>query len=193
MTAPQKLLAFAGSLRRDSYNKRLAQRAADIARAAGAEVTYIDLRDFQMPLYDGDLEAEHGLPEAALRLKAVMGEHPAWFISTPEYNTSVPGMFKNAIDWASRSAPDEKALATFKGKVCALTSASPGAFGAVRALAHLRTILENIGTLVIPEKLSIPHAHEAFDEQGGLIEERHRKALERVVRELLHIGGRLNA
>ena len=122
-----KILAFAGSTRTDSYNKKLVKIAAEGARAEGAEVTLIDLRDFPMPLFDGDLEAASGLPEHAKRLKRLMIGHHGLLISTPEYNSSITGVLKNAIDWASREeTDDEPPLVCFRGKTAALVSASPG-------------------------------------------------------------------
>src|SRR5262249_29719722 len=102
-----RILAFAGSTRRDSFNKKLAGIAADGARAAGAEVTFIDLRDYPLPLYDGDLEAEKGLPEQAQRLKKLFLDHDGLLISSPEYNSSISGVLKNTIDWVSRPVPGE--------------------------------------------------------------------------------------
>src|SRR5437879_5065254 len=100
---PPRILAFAGSLRKGSLNKKAVAAAASAARAAGAEVTVVDLADYPMPVYDGDLEEREGLPESARKFKALMKSHGAFLISTPEYNSSVPGAFKNVIDWASRS------------------------------------------------------------------------------------------
>jgi NAD(P)H-dependent FMN reductase len=117
MTTP-RILAFAGSLRTDSFNKKLARIGAEGARAAGAEVTLIDLRDFPMPVYDGDLEAA-GMPETVLQLKKLFLEHQGLLIASPEYNGSIPGPLKNAIDWVSRSAPGERPLASFTDKVAA--------------------------------------------------------------------------
>jgi len=164
-----KILAFAGSTRTDSYNKKLVKIAAEGARAAGAEVTLIDLRDFPMPLYDGDLEAESGLPGPARRLKQLMIDHHGLLIATPEYNSSITGVLKNAIDWVSREeGDDEPPLICFRGKTAALVSASPGGFGASRSLAHVRAILDHLGAYMMPEQVSIARAHEAFDAAGVL-------------------------
>lgn len=166
---PPKILAFAGSTRSGSFNKKLASLATEAARAAGAEVTLIDLRDFPLPLYDGDLENESGLPENAKKLKTLMRAHDGFMISSPEYNSSVSGVLKNAIDWASREeTDDEPPLVCFRGKVAVLFSASPGALGGLRGLVHLRAILGNIGVIVLPDQLAVSVAHEAFDESGRL-------------------------
>ena len=164
-----KVLVFAGSTRSASFNKKLAHLAADAARAAGAEVTFVDLRDLALPLYDGDLEEAQGLPEGAKRFKRMMRESDGFIIASPEYNSSVTGVLKNAIDWASREeSDDEPALVAFRGKVVLLLSASPGGLGGLRGLVHLRAILGNIGTIVLPDQLAIPTAYEAFDEAGKL-------------------------
>ena len=169
--ATSKLLAFAGSLRRDSFNKKLVKIAADGARAAGAEVTILDLADFPMPIYDGDLEAKDGLPEHARRFREAMKAHNGLLIASPEYNSSVSAALKNAIDWASRpdaKIPGEPGLVAFGGKVAAIMSASPGALGGLRGLVHLRAILGNIQVLVLPEQLTVNTAHEAFTPDGSL-------------------------
>ena len=155
MTSP-KILAFAGSTRSGSFNKKLIRLAADDARAAGAEVTLIDLRDFPMPLFDGDLEEKEGLPENAKKLKSLMRANDGFLISSPEYNSSVSGVLKNAIDWASREeTDDEPPLVCFRGKVAALLSASPGGLGGLRGLVILRSILGNIGVIVLPDQLAV--------------------------------------
>lgn len=177
MSTP-KILAFAGSTRTASYNKQLVRFAAEAARAAGAEVTLVDLRDYPLPLFDGDLEDQQGLPENAKKLKAIFLEHDALLISSPEYNSSITAVLKNTLDWVSRTEnDDEPALAAYRGKTAALISASPGALGGLRGLVHLRAILGNIGVMVLPDQVSVPKAHEAFDEKGGLKDERDRKSV----------------
>jgi len=164
-----KLLAFAGSTRTDSYNKKLVRIAAEGAQAAGAEVTLIDLRDFPMPLYDGDLEAASGLPENAKKLKQLMIASQGFLISSPEYNSSITPVLKNSIDWASRVETEtEPPLVCYRRKTVCLMSASPGAFGGMRGLVHVRAILGNIGACVMPEQIILPKAYEAFDEKGAL-------------------------
>lgn len=173
---PPKILAFAGSTRSGSFNKQLIRVAADAARAAGAEVTLLDLRDLPLPLFDGDLETEHGLPDNAKKLKTLFRDHDAFLISAPEYNSSITGVLKNALDWASRSETDDALeLAAYRGKAAALLSASPGALGGLRGLVHLRAILGNIGVIVLPDQVALPKAHEAFDAAGQLKDERPAK------------------
>ncbi|NEP45663.1 MAG: NAD(P)H-dependent oxidoreductase, partial [Okeania sp. SIO2H7] len=136
-----KILAFAGSARDGSYNKKLVRVAAEGARKAGAEVTYIDLRDLPMPLYDLDLQAKEGFPANVREFKDLMRAHQGLLIACPEYNGSITPLLKNAIDWASRPEGDEPMLACFRDKVAAIMSTSPGALGGLRGLAHVRDIL----------------------------------------------------
>lgn len=188
-----RLLAFAGSLRKGSLNKKAVAAAAEAARAAGAEVTLVDLADFAMPVYDGDLEEREGLPEGARKLKALMKSHDGFLISTPEYNSTIPGAFKNALDWASRSEPGEKPLAAYGGKTAGLLSASPGALGGIRSLAVLRAMLENIGVLVVPQQVAISAAHEAFADDGSLKDARKQAAVSALAARLVEVTAKLGA
>ncbi|MBX3468308.1 MAG: NAD(P)H-dependent oxidoreductase [Planctomycetes bacterium] len=190
MTTP-RILAFAGSTRAGSWNKKLAAIAAEGARAAGGEVTLIDLRDFPLPLYDGDLEEAEGLPEKAVELKRLFNEHHGLLLACPEYNSSITAVLKNAIDWVSRSAPGEPSLAAFTGKVAGLVSASPGQLGGLRGLVTVRSILSNIGVLVVPDQVAVGKAHEAFDEQGALKDARQAQRVQRVAAEVVRVAGRL--
>ncbi len=169
MSTKPRILAFGGSLRRDSFNRKLAAIVAGGAAAAGADVTVIELRDFPMPLYDGDLEEASGKPEAAARLKALFREHDGLIIASPEYNSSVTAALKNAIDWVSRAdGDDEPMLSALAGKTAVICSASPGALGGLRGLVHLRAILGNIGITVLPDQTAIGGAHQAFAADGSL-------------------------
>jgi NAD(P)H-dependent FMN reductase len=165
-----KLLAFAGSTRAGSLNQALLDLAVREARARGAEVTSIRLKDYVLPLYDGDLEASD-FPAAARELKALFQAHQGFLIATPEYNGSVSGVLKNAIDWVSRPTDGENlvALSAFRGKVAGLMAASISPFGGLRGITHLRQILGTIQTLVATEQVLIPFAHGAFEE-GALKE-----------------------
>ena len=167
MSAP-RILAFAGSLRKDSYNKRLVQIAIQGARRAGAEVTYIDLKDYPLPIYDGDIEMASGIPENGLKLKKLFSEHDGLLIAAAEYNSSITAVLKNTIDWVSRPVAGEPSLACFVGKVATLMSASPGALGGLRGLVHARSILGNIQVVVLPDQIAVPRAHEAFNADGSL-------------------------
>ncbi|MDE1765642.1 MAG: NAD(P)H-dependent oxidoreductase [Thaumarchaeota archaeon] len=179
MTKP-RILAFAGSTRTDSYNKKLVKIAADGARDSGADVTVVDLREFAMPLYDGDLEQRDGLPSAVRKLKDLMLEHQGFLISSPEYNSSISGVLKNVIDWTSRQSAGEIPLACFTGKVAGIMSASPGALGGLRGLVHVRAILENIGILVMPDQMAVSKAHEAFNTDGTLKDKKQEERVKKI-------------
>ena len=185
------LLAFAGSARRDSFNARLARFAAREAEAAGARAVLLDLARYELPLYNGDLEAEAGLPPAAEALKALFLEHDGFLIASPEYNGSISPLLKNAIDWVSRPVAGQPPLVWFSGKTAGLMAASPGPLGGLRGLVHLRQILSNIGVLAVPAQHAVARAGEAFDADGGLAEEPHGAAVRRVVRETVRLAARL--
>lgn len=169
---PPRILAFAGSLRRDSWNKKLVKVAAQGARDAGADVRYLDLKEFPLPVYDGDDEAEHGLPENALKLKEIFKAADGMLISCPEYNSGYSGALKNAIDWVSRPMEGEKPLEHFRDKPVAVMAASPGAKGGMRMLPTLRLLLSNIGMIVLPRNYGLAHASQAFDNEGNLTDEK---------------------
>jgi NAD(P)H-dependent FMN reductase len=190
---PPKILAFAGSTRTASYNKMLVKVAATGARNAGAEVTYIDLRDFPMPLFDEDLEAAEGLPDNVLKFKELMVAHQGLLIASPEYNSSITAVLKNAIDWASRPQPSEAGLAAFNNKVAAIMSASPGGLGGMRGLANLRSLLENINVMVIPDQKAIPQAFEAFNPDGTLKDTKQQEAVQHLGAKLAGILAKLSA
>jgi NAD(P)H-dependent FMN reductase len=193
MPTTPKLLAFAGSTREASWNKKLVRIAADAARVAGAQVTLIDLRDLNLPLFDADLEAQVKVPEGARRLKDLMRSHHGFIISSPEHNSSISAALKNAIDWASRAEPGHPELECFTDKTAALLSISPGVLGGLRGLMTLRSILANIGTFVIPKQLTIPRAPEAFDEQGQLKDAKQQAKLQAVVKTLIDVTAKLSA
>ena len=150
-----KILAFAGSIREDSVNKRLARIALRAAQEAGAETTFVDLRDYQMPLYCQDDETENGIPESVIALKELMKSHDGFLIASPEYNGSLTGIMKNTIDWMSRPYADDPRMACFDGKIAGLMAASPGGLGGLRGLSHLRTILAGIGVFVLPNHVAV--------------------------------------
>jgi len=193
MASPVKILAFAGSLRRESYNKKLVRVAAAGARAAGAEVTELDLRDLPLPVFDEDLEAAEGLPANGRRLKDLLLAHHGLLISAPEYNSSITAALKNAIDWASRPAPGEAPLACFAGKVASLTAASPGALGGLRGLVTVRSILGNIGVIVMPTQVAVPKAYEAFNPDGSLKDAKVQAQVEKLGADLAAVLAKLRA
>ena len=176
-----RILVFAGSARRDSLNKKLARAAATFAREAGAEATFVDLDDYPIPLYHGDLEAASGMPEHATRLRELFLAHEALLVASPENNSSMTALLKNTIDWLSRDVGDGKGvssgLAPWKGKVAGLMAASPGGFGGVRALPHLRQVLSALGVTVLGMQVAVPKAHEAFAGDGSIVDERVAKSV----------------
>ena len=188
-----KILAFAGSSRRDSFNKKLVKIAAEGARLAGAEVTYVDFKDLPMPLFDEDLEAEAGIPENVKTFKALMKAHQGLLIACPEYNSSITPLLKNAIDWATRPEPGEPGLICFRDKVAVIMSTSPGALGGLRGLVHVRAILGNIGVLVLPNQKGIAKAHEAFDENGQLKDEQQQQEIHQLGNKLATVVAKLSS
>ncbi|MGE0355787.1 MAG: NADPH-dependent FMN reductase [Burkholderiales bacterium] len=171
-----RILVFAGSARRDSLNKKLARAAAAFVREAGAEASFVDLDDYPIPLYHGDLEAASGMPENARKLRELFLAHDALLIASPENNSSLTALLKNTIDWLSRDLGDGKGeasgLAPWRGKVAGIMAASPGAFGGVRGLPHLRQVLATLGVTVLGTQVAVPRAHEAFAPDGSLADER---------------------
>jgi len=179
-----KVLVFAGSIRSDSLHRRLALEAAAELRAAGVETTFADLRDYPMPLYDGDVESVHGLPPNARAFKELVKAHDGMVIASPEYNGSFPALVKNVVDWISRPEDGEPPLAAFVGKKAALLSTSPGPGGGKRGLRHLRELLEMIRVTVVPEQLTVAKAFQAFDSDGHLVRPEDREQLQKVLESL---------
>lgn len=179
MTRQPKLLAFSGSLRKNSLNTLLVQVAAAGASQAGAEVTTLHLKNFPMPLYDQDWFDEHGFPPSVLELKALMKAADGFLIASPEYNGSLTGALKNLIDWTSRAEEGEAplALSCFAGKTAAIMATSPGGLGGLRGLSHLRQILSSMGVLVIPAQQAVPGAFQAFDANGHLTDDVQRQTI----------------
>lgn len=193
MAYTPKILAFAGSTRKGSFNRKLIKVAVRGAEAGGASVTYLDLRELALPLYDGDDEDANGLPAGALHFKELLKAHDGILIAAPEYNSSISGVLKNAIDWASRPAPNERTLEPFDGKVAALLSASPGALGGLRGLAAVRSILGNIQVVVLPDQFALGRAHEAFHEDGSMKDAKQQARAENIGAELAKFIARLKA
>jgi NAD(P)H-dependent FMN reductase len=195
MSTPPKLLIFAGSTRLASFNRKLAHAAAGLARAAGADVTHIELADFDIPMYNADLEAQ-GTPADVMKLKQMLFEHPAWIICSPEYNGSYTALLKNTIDWVSSPVKSDPAwqegFKSFSGKVVGMLSASPGALGGLRSQSHLAPLLLNAQCWVAPRAFALGHAGDAFDAQGELVNEKHRSSVQAVITQVLDASRRLN-
>jgi len=189
------VLVFAGSARRDSLNKKLARAAADAARAEGAEVTLLDLDDYPIPVYHGDLEAAEGMPPNARKLRELFLAHDAMIIASPENNSSVSSLLKNVLDWLSRGIGDGKGpnsgLAPYRGKVAGIMTATPGPYGGVRGLPHLRQILSALGVIVLPSQVQLAHADQAFDDAGRLMDAKMTQAVAALAKAVAQTASRL--
>ncbi|HEY8961401.1 MAG TPA: NAD(P)H-dependent oxidoreductase [Luteolibacter sp.] len=185
-----KILILSGSARRESFNAKLAELAVAHALGRGVEVDYAtgaQLRE--LPMFDQDQEAKEGMPGVAKALKHRFQNADAVVLACPEYNSSVTPLLKNALDWVSRpEAEDEPDLIAYKGKVAGLLSASPGRLGGLRGLVHVRSILGNIGVLVVPTQLAVPQAMDAFDDEGKLKDAKQAKSLTKVVDEVIRVA-----
>jgi NAD(P)H-dependent FMN reductase len=186
-----KILAFNGSLRAGSWNYKMVEIAGRIAERAGAEVSYLHLKDLPMPLFSEDLETEHGMHPNARKFKELLISHNALLIASPEYNSSIPAALKNMIDWASRREADEPRLLAFKDKVATIISASPGKLGGLRGLVHLRAILGNLGVVVLPRQYAMSQADKQFDQEGRLLDEYLHKEIAACVHPLIEICRKL--
>jgi NAD(P)H-dependent FMN reductase len=186
MTASPRILAFSGSARRESLNRKLLAVVVDAARAVGAEVTLLDLNEYALPLYHGDLEDSQGMPPAATKLVEAILAHDGLLIASPEYNSQMTPLLKNTIDWCTRA--DEN---PFRGKVAAVVSASPGMLGGVRSMTLARQLLTHLGCHVVPAQCIVPHADKAFDANGRLQDMRTQKAVVAVATELVHVSRQL--
>ena len=186
-----KILAFAGSARRDSFNKRVLSIATRSARAAGAEVNEIDLGDFPLPLYDGDLERASGLPENAVRLRQLMLEHQGLLLACPEYNSSITALMKNTLDWLSRPHKGESGRIPYQDKVAGLVAASNGNLGGVRGLYTVRQVLTALSVLVIPEQVAVARFEQLMGADGRLTDPNMQAAVEGVGTALARMVGRM--
>ncbi len=187
-----KILVIPGSLRTGSHNARLAAAAAREFAQAGVDVTRISLGDFPLPLYDGDLQTRSGVPKNAVNLKRMIGAHHGVLIVTPEYNSSVPPLVKNTIDWVSRVQDAQEVRGqVFRGRTFALAAASESRLGGTRALAALRLVLTACHAAVIPNQFALPFAAEAYDDMDRLKHPADREALGAMVRQLIDVSQRM--
>jgi chromate reductase, NAD(P)H dehydrogenase (quinone) len=190
-----KLLVFAGSTRQNSWNRKLAKVVAAMARSAGAEVTHLELADFDVPMYNADLEAR-GTPPDVMRLKQIGYEHPAWIICTPEYNASYPALLKNTLDWISSPVKSDPVwnddMRSTRGKVVGMLSASPGGLGGLRSQSHLLPLLLNLECWVAPKNYALARAADAFDANGQLVSELLRTKVQAVIDQVLWAAARLD-
>lgn len=189
-----KVLVFAGSTRIASHNRKLARDVAALARTRGAEVTHLELGDYDVPMYNADLEAR-GTPPDVMKLKELFHAHPAWIICTPEYNASYPALLKNTLDWLSSPVKGDPVWSDdfrfSRGKVVGVLSASPGALGGLRSQSHLIPLLLNLHCWVSPRSYALGRAGDAFDETGRLRNDADRQRADAVVEQVLWAAERL--
>ena len=188
MPSSPRILAFSASARRESLNKKLLAVAVAAAREAGGEVTLIDLNDYTLPLYHGDLEEAEGLPANAVKLIELIAGHAGLLIASPEYNSMITPLLKNTLDWCSRAEDDP-----FPGKVAAVVSASPGPFGGVRSQKLAQQLLLQLGCHVVPVQSILPRADKAFDAAGALTDARALKAVQALASALVDTTRKLSA
>lgn len=193
MSIKPKILAFAGSGRSKSYNKLLLKVAASGAIEAGVEVNFFDFKDFPMTIYDGDFADQHFFDPNAKKFKDALRQHQGLLIASPEFNNSLSGILKNALDWATIPEDGERPFDVFRGKVAGLLSTSPGSMGGIRGLEHLRSILSNIQVMVQPEQFVVPFSTRAFDEDGNLLNEQQQNNAKNIGKRLAEIVLRLNS
>ena len=188
-----KILALSGSIRDGSLNSRLVDAAMAELVQNECEVTRISLADYPLPIYDGDLESQEGIPDNAKKLARLFHEHEGLFIACPEYNGSLSPLLKNTIDWVSRVSSDERGeLSPYKGKVGAVGAASPGSMGGISMLYHLREILTRLGVLLISEQVAVGNGYSAFDDMDKLTDERAAQFLEATCKSLTQKAALLN-
>lgn len=181
----KSVLVFAGSARKDSFNKKLAQYVAKQLADKGVSHTFADLNDYQAPIYHGDDEADSGIPESMKKFKELMKSHDAFLIASPEYNGFVPPLLINTFSWCSRPEPGDTNLAATRGKYIGLMATSPGPMGGIRMLPRLREALGDLGAIVVPGPVAIGGSMGAFDEDGNLSEEANQKRVSALIETLI--------
>lgn len=186
LNAETTVLAFAGSTREGSFNKKLVSEAARIATQMGAKVNVIDLKDYQMPFYNADIESKEGMPTKAKQLRQLMADSQVILIASPEYNASVSAVLKNTLDWASRNETSGPSRSAFKGKKFVIMSTSPGKGGGARGLVHLRAIIEDVGGTVLQQQIIVPNANSAFDEQGHLTNPQTKADIQKLIQQAIN-------
>lgn len=189
MSSSREILVFAGSTRADSLNRKLAALAASVAREQGAAVTHLELKDYPLPIYDGDHEANHGTPRQVAELRALLKSHPIWLIASPDYNSSIAPLLKNVIDWVSRPVDGEDYVACFKGRTVGIMASSPGSSGGARGLPHLRQVLEHLGANVLTDQFTLPRGATAFTESGSLVDAIRLQQLHEFVHKAIEAAG----
>jgi chromate reductase len=193
MADQMTIMGFAGSARRDSFNKMLVQIALRGSEKAGAAIDFVDLRDYPLPLYDGDSEAAEGRPENVGKLHERFRNADGLLIASPEYNGFLSPMLKNTLDWISRSEEASPDLSAFQGKTAAIMAASPGPLGGLRGLRGLRELLTNVGITVLPNQMTIRSAFKVFDNEGAIIDDAQAERVEALGAELAVVTAKLRA
>jgi len=186
------LLVLSGSVRKDSFHTKLARAAADVLQTQAIPHTVLNLADYPLPIYDGDVEAQ-GLPDFARTLRKRFSEHAGFIIANPEYNGSVTPLLKNVLDWVSRKDEASKHHEPYANKTALLISTSPGSLAGQRALRHTREILTSLGTLVLPQHVAVPNAFQAFSLEGLLIDEKQSQILKTQIDALWRLTSKLAA
>ena len=182
----KSILVFAGSARKESFNKKLAQYACTLLAEKNIPHHYVDLADHLAPVYDGDAEADSGIPETMLVFKQLMKDHDAFLIASPEYNGFVPPLLSNVFSWCSRPEEGEKSLAATHGKYVGLMATSPGPMGGIRMLPRLREALADLGAIVIPGPVAVGSSIKAFDADGNIIDQGTAKRIETLIDTIAH-------
>lgn len=183
-----KILLFAGSSRKKSVNKKLALAATNYAKSKNIDATFIDLKDYDLPIYDGDFEEANGQPENAAKLAELISSHDAIIIASPEYNGLPSPLLLNVFSWVSRINID-----ALKGKVAAVMASSPGGLGGLRGLNHLHILLSNLNAIMLPQQAAIGGAFKAFAEDGTLSNDKQRAMVEAVVDNVIKIAASLQS
>lgn len=186
-----RVLAFAASARSGSFNKKLVRIALRGSENSGATVTFVDLRDYPLPLYDGDDEATNGLPENVEKLRTLFQECDGLLLASPEYNGFLSPLLKNTLDWLSRSPEAKPDLSAFAGKVAVIMAASPGPLGGLRGLRGVRELLTNLGFTVLPNQMTVRSAFKEFDAAGEMVDPERAKQAEALGAELARTTARL--
>ncbi|WP_032833455.1 NADPH-dependent FMN reductase [Pseudomonas sp. URMO17WK12:I12] len=187
-----KILAFSGSTRKASLNLKLLNHAVAAAKEHGAHVTHIDLREFPLPIYDGDLEAASGVPRNAMSLRELLLAHDGLLIASPEYNGSVTALLKNTLDWCSRPADGIDGLVPFRGKAVGLMAASLSPFGGLRGIIDLRGIMAKMGAVVLAEDVALPSAQNAFDADDSFVDPNIGKLVHQFAANLIGLSAKLH-
>jgi chromate reductase, NAD(P)H dehydrogenase (quinone) len=183
-----KVLLFAGSLRKDSFNKKLVACAKNLlSQDTSLELNYVDIQSLQIPLYDGDIESSAGVPKGAAQLANEVATSNAIIVASPEYNGSISGVMKNNLDWISRVKPNPIA-----GKPVLILSASPGALGGLRGLWHTRVPFEALGSHVYPEMFGLAKAHQAFDSSGALVDMANSDKLNQLLKNFIQFSKKIS-